>query len=348
MGSLALYNIQTLDHELMVMGCHTPHVSFQAFIPPPPCLPSGFSSAVFVREFSATQLADSPKIYDEYGPIPRPPLCIDFTLSPGLLSSYDASRQAILSDLSVDRLAEAVVHTSLLDSDAFHPIFSIRRGDDNTITDFIVEPITHSTRHKLKKPFIQAVLEGQSQACQYEKCVSPLFAGLVFEAMAPLRFRGEVPLSLVPMVKQPRTRNRKISGNRPMPRPIPHRIEAEDRRRIRVVYVERVQKVLLWGFLRSKAIRSSDIRFFYVTDKVLYIFRFTTAQSPKIRGRMVHFQPMLDSTLQWLEWHLVFVTPPGNTIACSESSADGLEMFWNKVKLFSVEFNPKTMIGDPK
>jgi hypothetical protein len=47
-------------------------------------------------------------------------------------------------------------------------------------------------------------------------------------------------------------------------------------------------------------------------------------------------QPTLHPTL---EWHLVFVTPPGNTIVCPEPSADGLGRSWNKVKLFSTEFN---------
>ena len=51
-------------------------------------------------------------------------------------------------------------------------------------------------------------------------------------------------------------------------------------------------------------------------------------------------RPTLHSTLQKLEWHLVFVIPPGNTIVCPEQSADRLGRFW-KVKLFSAEFDPK-------
>jgi hypothetical protein len=82
---------------------------------------------------------------------------------------------------------------------------------------------------------------------------------------------------------------------------------------------------------------------FMLTDKVLYMFRFTAAHSPETKGRVVGLisHPMLDSALQRLGWYLVFVVPPGNTISCPESSADGLERFWNKVKLLSVEFNPQ-------
>ena len=94
--------------------CEPPHIH-TIF----PCLPSGFYSAVFVHDFSAAQLTNARKIYDEYGPTPR--LCIEYALSPDLRSSYDASRQAILSDLSVDRLVEAVIHTFVLVSDNFIP-----------------------------------------------------------------------------------------------------------------------------------------------------------------------------------------------------------------------------------
>jgi hypothetical protein len=84
---------------------------------------------------------------------------------------------------------------------------------------------------------------------------------------------------------------------------------------------------------------------FILTNKVPYIFRSTTAPSPEIVGGLVDLisQPMLHSTLQRLEWHLVFVTPPGNTIVCPESSIDELGRFWNKVKLFSAEQPNKTL-----
>jgi len=248
---------------------------------------------------------------------------------------------------------EAIIHTGVLDSDAFHSIFIIRRVDDDTLMNFVVEPITHSIRQQLKKPFIQAVQKGQPLAYPYfesEKCISPFFAGLVFEAMAPLRFRGEIALSLVPMVKQPQTRKRKIalwvsqSGNRLKPSPIPITLKPNT-----VVEYEwsTLSEFHTGIFYVPKPSDQVISDYFMLTDKVLYIFRSTTAHSSEIKGRLVDFisQPMLDSTLQRLEWHLVFVTPPGNTIACPESSADGLGRFWNKVKLFSVELNHKTTIA---
>ena len=81
---------------------------------------------------------------------------------------------------------------------------------------------------------------------------------------------------------------------------------------------------------------------FILTDKVLYIFRFTTAPSPEIEGGLMDLisQSTLHSTLQKLEWHLFFVTPPGNAIVCPEPSADRLGRFW-EVKLFSAELDLK-------
>jgi len=315
-----------------------------------PYLPSGFSSAVFVHDFSATQLADAKMKYDKYGPTPH--LCIRFTISPELLSSYDTTHQATVatvSDLSVDQLAEAVVHTGVLRSDAFHPIFLIRRKDDDTFMNFAVEPITHSIRQQLKKRFIQEGWKGQLRAYQHfegDKCFSH-FASLVFEVMVELRLQGEAVLSLVPMVKQPRTRRRQTAlwvsqsgrGNRLVPSPKPNTVVEYEWSTL-----SEFHSGVLYVPMPSDQLISDS---FILTDKVLYIFRSTTAPSPEIEGGLMDLisQPMLHSTLQRLEWHLVFVTPPGNTIICPESSADELGRFWNKVKLFSVEFNPTIPYG---
>ena len=123
-------------------------------------------------------------------------------------------------------------HTIVLVSDAFNSIFVIRREDDNMLMNFIVEPITHPVRQQLKKRFIQEVRKGQLQAYHWQcfesvGCFSPFFAGLFFEVKAQLRLRGEIVLSLVPMVKQQRTRRRKTalwvsrSGKRLAPSMIP-------------------------------------------------------------------------------------------------------------------------------
>jgi hypothetical protein len=175
-----------------------------------PHSPLIFSSAIFVHKFSVTQLADAQKGYNAYGPIPR--LCIEFTLFPTLLSSYDTSRQATISDLSVDQLVEGAIQTSVLRSDAFHSIFVIRRQDDDMLMKFTVEPITHSIRQQLKKRFIQEGWEGQYRAYQHFDVMRLSdFADLVFEVMAQLRFRGAIALSPVPVVKQRRTRRTKTA-----------------------------------------------------------------------------------------------------------------------------------------
>jgi len=105
--------------------------------------------------------------------------------------------------------------------------FSI--SDDNVLMNFAVELITHSIKQQLKKRFIQEGWKGQLRAYQQfedEVCFSD-FAGLVFQVMAQLRFREAIALSLIPMVKQPRTRRRKTalwvsqSGTRLVPSPIP-------------------------------------------------------------------------------------------------------------------------------
>jgi hypothetical protein len=198
-----------------------------------PHLLSIFSSVIFVHKFSATQLADAQKGYNTYGPIPR--LCIEFTQFPELLSSYNTSHQAMISDLSVDQLVKASYTLVSFVQSHFIPCSLSDERMTICFVNFAVEPITHSIsiRQQLKKRFIQEGWEGQLRAYQQfedEKCfrVSD-FAGLVFEVMAQLRFREAITLSLhvVPMVKQTRTRRRKTalwvsqSGKRLVSSPIP-------------------------------------------------------------------------------------------------------------------------------
>jgi hypothetical protein len=178
--------------------------------------------------------------------------------------------------------------------------------------------------------------------------VSATFPASFFEVMVLLRLQGEVALSLVPMVKQPRTRTRKTAlwvsqsgrGNRLVPNPKPNaavEYEWSTFTSSKFSSGEFHYVVLYVPELSDQVISDSSI----LTDKVLYIFRFTTAPSPEIEGGLMDIisQPTLHPTLQSSEWHLVFVTPPGNTIVCPEPSVDRLGRF-GKAKLSSVEFDP--------
>jgi hypothetical protein len=41
------------------------------------------------------------------------------------------------------------------------------------------------------------------------------------------------------------------------------------------------------------------------------------------------------------DWYFIFVVSPGGKLTCSESMDKKMKRFWNKVKMFTAEINPK-------
>jgi hypothetical protein len=58
----------------------------------------------------------------------------------------------------------------------------------------------------------------------------------------------------------------------------------------------------------------------------------------------MEFFTTLASKFQGTESRFVFIIPPGETIVCSASGSTKLKEFWDKVTVFSAEFDPKKRI----
>jgi len=189
-------------------------------------------------------------------------------------------------------------------------------------------------------------------------------AGIAFESMAQLRFQKEVTVTLVPMVRHLPTGKRRLARwkSQFVDESVPMSTEdsgsagamaaiaAREMLSIRFKPGETIQyqkpklgPVRSGVFYVPRASNQEAFDSFIVDNGVLYIFQITIADWHTIKGGLMDFysQQSLQTILQGKEWCFIFVIPPGGVIECPESSDDRLKEFWNKVKLFSVEFAPK-------
>ncbi len=242
--------------------------------------------------------------------------------------------------------------------------------DEGYLVRYTVEPITSYVKHELKFKLMEAEHESRLHIYKLFETVpeSRRVAGIAFEGMAQLRFQKEVTATLVPMVKHLPTGKRRLAVWRSqfVDESVPMSTEdsssagaiaaiaAKESLSIRFKPDETIQyqkpklgpvRSGIFYVPQARASNREAFDSFIVDNGVLYIFQFTIADWHTIKGGLMDFysQQSLQTILQGKEWCFVFVIPPGGVIECPESSDDDdrLKEFWNKVKLFSAEFDPK-------
>jgi hypothetical protein len=182
-------------------------------------------------------------------------------------------------------------------------------------------------------------------------------AGLVFETIGHRKFQKKVALTLVPMLKnEPTTKRRSVQWESQFAQDlVPQSTEDEGSVReiakIELPLIEvQPRDTIQYPNPRPKVVKPdtyyvpaspNQVTFdsFIVVDGALYVFQFTIADDHPIKAGLMNF--FSESHYEENDWYFIFVVPPGGKLTCSESSDEKMKRFWNKVKMFTAEINPK-------
>ena len=182
-------------------------------------------------------------------------------------------------------------------------------------------------------------------------------AGLVFETIGHCRFQQKVALTLVPMLrKEPTGKKRSAQWESQFVQDlVPQSTEGEGsisemaKKELPSIEIQ-PRKTIRYPKPRPQVVNpstyyvpasSDQVGFdsFIVADGALYMFQFTIADDHPIKACLMDFFP--ESHYEENDWYFIFVVPPGGKLTCSESSDEKMRRFWNKVKVFTAEIDPK-------
>lgn len=277
------------------------------------------------------------EIFDQFAPTPR--VCLDYQNHPKELDAYKKDVAQAIETIDISNIASLFTTAESLSMDAAsHKICLIRRAQEDDVASHpVVAVITPTIHSRLAVQFHDLQQDEQIRLYHHFANVSDSrrVAGLIYESFAQRKLQKGFVISLFPMVKLGKARQRAL------PQYYSSHVELanSDLERLRQEALEKVYgveiKPVTHEVFTDKGPSSIQEGVFYVPhatnheasdsfillNNILYIFQFTIGLTHGIKiGLIPFFEKYQDQgeVLPISSWRFVFVIDSNQTLICPQ------------------------------